>query len=156
MEARARIALAIGGGYLLGRTKKMRLALTLGGLAAGKNMSGPEGLVSQGFELLRNAPEFEDLRGDMRQRVLDAARTAALTATGNAIGRVTQKVNGRAALGESEEGDGSDEDYDDDYSEDEYEDSEGESEDDADEDETTPKPRTTSTTTRPRTSAEEE
>src|SRR6476646_3659075 len=98
MEARARVALAVGGGYLLGRTKKMKLALTLAGMAAGKRMTGPSGLVSQGLELLRTAPELEGLRGDMRQKLIEAGRTAALSGATNAVGRMTDRVNRVPAL----------------------------------------------------------
>jgi len=125
VEARARVALAIGGGYLLGRTKKMRLALTIGSMVAGKKMSGPEGLVSQGLEMLRTAPEFEDLRGDLRQRLMEAGRSAALASAGNAVGRLTDRVNGagRKEL-DSAKGvvDDTTDDLDDELEDDEFED----------------------------------
>ena len=129
MEARARVALAIGGGYLLGRTKKMRLAITLGSMVAGRKMSGPEGLVSQGLEMLRTAPEFEDLRGDLRQRLLEAGRSAALASAGNAVGRLTERVNG---AGQKQLGNALDDDEQDDDVEDEYDDDLVDDEDDCD------------------------
>ena len=39
MQTPARVALAVGGGYLLGRTKKLRVAMTLAGLVAGKRLN---------------------------------------------------------------------------------------------------------------------
>ena len=48
MKCGARVALGIAGGYLLGRTKKMKLALIVGGLAAGKRAGGLGQLLAQG------------------------------------------------------------------------------------------------------------
>ena len=36
MKCGLRVALGVAGGYFLGRTKKMKLALMLGGMAAGR------------------------------------------------------------------------------------------------------------------------
>ena len=36
MNATARIAAAVAGGYLLGRTKKLKLAITVGSMLAGQ------------------------------------------------------------------------------------------------------------------------
>ena len=41
MNCAARIALGVAGGYLLGRTKKAKLALTFAGMAAGRKAGGP-------------------------------------------------------------------------------------------------------------------
>jgi hypothetical protein len=35
-----RVALGVAGGYFLGRTKKMKLAMMLGGMAAGRQAGG--------------------------------------------------------------------------------------------------------------------
>ena len=41
MKCGARVALGVAGGYFLGRTKQMKLALALAGMAAGKRAGGP-------------------------------------------------------------------------------------------------------------------
>lgn len=128
MKTRAHIALALGGGYLLGRTKKLKLAMTVAGLAAGRRFVGTDGLISRGFETLRAAPEFEDVRGQVLERLVAAGRTAALTTASNALGRVTARVNG-SSLGASQS-DGDDSDDDADEGRDEAETSEGGDRDD--------------------------
>ena len=48
MEYAARVALGVAGGYFLGRTKKMKLALMLASTAAGRKAGGPAALLGQG------------------------------------------------------------------------------------------------------------
>ncbi len=61
MKCGARVALGVAGGYLLGRTKKMKLALMLGGMAAGRRAGGPGELLGQGTKLLAASPELSRL-----------------------------------------------------------------------------------------------
>jgi hypothetical protein len=119
MDAPARIALAVSGGYLLGRTKKMKLALTLGSMLAGKKMTSPGGLLGQGFEVLRGSPEFDKLR----KQVTGAGRNAALAAATSSLGRVTQRVEsgGKKSGGARDDDDDRDDDDRDD-ADDEYDD----------------------------------
>ena len=63
MSANTKIAAGVAGGYLLGRTKKMRLAMMLAGALAGKRLSTQrQELLSQGQKLLSNSPQFKELR----------------------------------------------------------------------------------------------
>ena len=88
MDAPLRVALAVGGGYLLGRTKKLKLAITLGGMVAGKKISTPSGVLGQAVELLRDTPEFDRLR----EQVVGAGRVAAKSAATSSIdGRISRK-----------------------------------------------------------------
>lgn len=113
MKTRGTVALAVGAGYLLGRTKKLKLAMTVAGLAGGRRLVGSGGLLSRGFETLKSAPEFEDMRGQVQERLVTAGRTAALATASNAVGRITARVNGAPSLGKSQSGeDDSDEDAD--------------------------------------------
>lgn len=114
MKSRAYLALAVGGGYLLGRTKKLKLAMTVAGLAAGRRLVGPGGLVTRGVETLRSAPEFEDMRGQVQERLVSAGRMAALTTASNAVGRITARVNGPSPGRSKSDEDESDEDADND------------------------------------------
>jgi hypothetical protein len=70
-----RVALGVAGGYLLGRTKKMKLAMMLGGIAAG---GGPGQLLAQGAKLLGQSPELGQFNDEIRGRLLDAAKAAAV------------------------------------------------------------------------------
>src|SRR5688500_4771952 len=65
----ARVALGVAGGYFLGRTKKMKLALALAGMAAGKRAGGPGQLLAQGTKLLGQSPEVTRLTDELRGRL---------------------------------------------------------------------------------------
>ena len=52
MKCGARIAMGVAGGYFLGRTKKMKLALMMGGWAAGRELGGPGQILGQAGKML--------------------------------------------------------------------------------------------------------
>ncbi|WP_371575180.1 DNA primase [Streptomyces sp. NBC_01314] len=65
------LGLAVGAGYVLGRTKKMKLAFAVGTMVAGKRMQlSPRVLADLVSQQLRNNPQFKEigdqLRGDLR------------------------------------------------------------------------------------------
>lgn len=98
------MALGVAGGYLLGRSKKMKLALMLGGLAAGRRAGGPGELLAQGSKLVSRSPELSRLAGDVRGRLLDAGKDAALAVVTRQVeswaDRVAGPLAGVAAHGE--------------------------------------------------------
>lgn len=72
MDNRLVTALAVGAGYVLGRTRKGRLGLGVGGMVLGKRLrTGPQQLLSAANEQLLKNPQLkavgdqvrEDLRG---------------------------------------------------------------------------------------------
>ncbi|MCH5670450.1 DNA primase [Streptomyces gilvus] len=68
---RVGMGLAVGAGYLLGRTKKMKLAFAVGTMVAGKRMHlSPKALADLVSRQLQNNPQFKEigdqLRGDLR------------------------------------------------------------------------------------------
>jgi hypothetical protein len=91
----ARVALGIAGGYLLGRTKKMKLALMVGGLAAGRKAGGPGQLLAQGTKLIGQSPELTRLTDEVRGRLLDAGKAAALAVATRQVETLTERVVGR-------------------------------------------------------------
>src|SRR3954463_12757164 len=93
MQGAARMALGVGGGYLLGRTKKLKLAITLGSMVAGKKVGGSSGLLGQGVDLLRQSPEFDRLR----DQLMGAGRTAAVTAASSSLARVSDRLASRGS-----------------------------------------------------------
>lgn len=96
MKSGARIAVAVGVGYLLGRTRKMRLALTLAGIgASGRVGGGPAGLVKQGTKLLGSSPELKTLGETVRGRLVDAGKTAAMTAASSQIDALSDRLQER-------------------------------------------------------------
>src|SRR4051795_9494239 len=127
------VALGVAAGYLLGRTKKMRLAITLGSMIAGKHVStSPAGLLRQAGELVEKNPQLAELQQRVTGELFDAARSAALATATSRL----QSAN-RALLGPADDEDQDDEDDDeyedeDEYDQDEYDEDE---EDDEPEDE---------------------
>jgi len=91
-----RIALAVGIGYLLGRTRKLRLALALAGVGAGRRLGGgPGGLVKQGTRLFGSSPEVKALTESVRERLLDAGKAAAVTAANSQIDALSDRIQER-------------------------------------------------------------
>ncbi|WP_151769561.1 hypothetical protein [Streptomyces abyssomicinicus] len=80
-NCKAAMAAAVAGGYLLGRTKKAKLALAVGTYLAGRRFSmSPSQLATQGLSKLRETPQFQDLTDQVRHEVLNAGRSAVTAA----------------------------------------------------------------------------
>ncbi|MBV7694175.1 DNA primase [Streptomyces sp. TRM70350] len=78
---RVGLGLAVGAGYVLGRTRKLKLAFAVGTLVAGKRMNpGPRALADLVSGQLRNNPQFKELGDQLRQdlRGVGGAATGAL------------------------------------------------------------------------------
>ncbi|MFG3659388.1 DNA primase [Streptomyces sp. NPDC047706] len=78
---RVGLGLAVGAGYILGRTKKMKLAFAVGTLVAGRRMNlGPRALADLVSGQLRDNPQFKELGDQLRQdlRGVGGAATGAL------------------------------------------------------------------------------
>jgi hypothetical protein len=128
----ARVALGVAGGYLLGRTKKMKLAMMLAGMAAGRQAGGPGELLKGGSKLLTSTPELTRLTDDVRGRLLEAGKGAALAVATRQVEALTDRVGRRVeSLGDlgagrrrieepGRDGRGEDEYAEDEYAEDEY------------------------------------
>lgn len=95
MKCGARVALGVAGGYFLGRTKKMKLALMLGGMAAGRRAGGPGELLAQGQRLLNSSPELSALSDQVRGRLLDAGKGAVMAVAAKQVSSLTEKVGKR-------------------------------------------------------------
>jgi hypothetical protein len=89
------VALGVAGGYLLGRTKKMKLALMLGGMAAGRRAGGPGELLSRGTKLVEASPELSRLVGEVRGRLLEAGKGAAVAVATRQVEALTDRVGRR-------------------------------------------------------------
>ena len=123
--------MGVAAGYLLGRTKKMRLAITLGSMLAGRRVaSNPIGLVRQASEVVEKNPQLAELQQRITGELFDAARSAAITSASSRL----ESAN-RALLSRRSNDDEADDEYDDYDGEDEqYDDADEDYEDDADED----------------------
>lgn len=65
----------VAGGYLLGRTKKAKLALSFAALVAGSRLA-PKDLLSKGAEKITDTPQLAGVPDQVKDQVIAAARTA--------------------------------------------------------------------------------
>jgi hypothetical protein len=110
MKGGARVALAVAAGYLLGRTKKMRLALMVAAAGATGSLGGsPKDLLKRGIAQLGSVPELAELTDTVRGELLSAAKAAAVTAASNQItslsGRLQDGITGRGQDRDEDEAD---------------------------------------------------
>ncbi|WP_349880092.1 hypothetical protein ABIH81_10425 [Micromonospora sp. HUAS YX12] len=93
------MALAVGFGYLLGRRKKLRIALTLAAaVAAGRASRRPGGLKQLGTDLMAVNPQLRNL-GGLGPPLVAAGRAAATAAAGNGIDAIGGRLReGAGAL----------------------------------------------------------
>jgi len=91
----AKVAMAVGAGYLLGRTRKMRVALMLAGAGmTGKFPGSPTQLVAQGLKSLGASADVSQLSQQLRGELLDAARAAALAAATHQVDSLNDRLQG--------------------------------------------------------------
>ena len=96
MNTTGKVAAAVASGYLLGRTKKLRLAITVGGLLAGKRLNtSPRALVAQASEIIEKNPELARLSDQVRGKLMSAGREAAIAAASNRMNRVSDSIRTR-------------------------------------------------------------
>src|SRR4051812_35296918 len=96
MNTTAKVAAAVASGYLLGRTKKLRLAITVGGLLAGKRIAtDPRAIVQQLAAVVEENPELSKLSDQVRGKLVTAGREAAVAAASNRLNRVSDSIRDR-------------------------------------------------------------
>ncbi|MEV1287524.1 hypothetical protein [Micromonospora sp. NPDC049679] len=91
----ARVAAAVGIGYLLGRRRKLQLALTLGAAAAAGRLSGNSGDLLRGAGSLISSPELGKLAG-LGRPLVAAGKAAAMTAVSSRIDAISDQLQDRA------------------------------------------------------------
>jgi hypothetical protein len=95
MSNGGKVALAVGAGYMLGRTKKMRLALMLAAAGiTGKFPTSPTALVGQGLKSLGANADVTQLTEQLRDELLIAGRAAALSAATSQIESLNDRLQG--------------------------------------------------------------
>ncbi|MFF9037478.1 DNA primase [Streptomyces sp. NPDC014892] len=86
------LGLAVGAGYVLGRTKKMKLAFAVGTMVAGKRMHlSPRALADLVSQQLQNNPQFKELGDQLREDLRGAGKAA----TGALVERQIEGLAGR-------------------------------------------------------------
>jgi hypothetical protein len=105
MKSGTRVAVAVGAGYLLGRRRKMRMALMLSGAAMAGGIGGgiPGQLVRRGTKLLGSAdvlgkvsPELGEMTGMISGELLPVGKAAAKAAVSSRINALSDRVHERA------------------------------------------------------------
>lgn len=112
MGSNARIAMAVGLGYLLGRRKKLRTAMAVGAaIAAGRVSRNPGSLLQRGGELLGNTQALGQLSG-LTKPLTDAGKAAAAGMVSRGIDsmgdRIKRRTDGLRVNGEPVEVDDED------------------------------------------------
>ncbi|MGW1403413.1 DNA primase [Streptomyces sp. NPDC002405] len=132
---RVALGLALGAGYLLGRTKKAKLALAVGSMVAGKKLNlGPRGIAELVNRQMVNNPQFKEIGDQLREELRGVGKAASGAMVERQMNALADRLHGRTAQvrdelagvvpppgGEEAEG----EDAYPDEDEDEYEDREG-------------------------------
>lgn len=119
MKSGTRAALAVGAGYVLGRRRKMRMALMLGGAAmAGSPLAGPAGqLLRRGTKLVGStdllgklSPELGDISGIISKELVPVGKAAARAAVTGRVNALSDRVHERAEALREPQGGADDED----------------------------------------------
>src|SRR5436305_5764019 len=135
MNNAAKLGAGVAGGYLLGRTKKLKLAIGLGAWLMGKRLQmSPGQLAMQGLGQLRQSPEFAEITDRLRNEVGGAGRKAISAAASSRMESLADRLRERNEGVDDEEDDYDDEDAPVDE-EDEYDDYDEAEDEDEDEDE---------------------
>jgi len=100
MMSNAKIGVALVGGYLLGRTKKAKLAIGVGMYLAGKRLPlDPKQLG----KLVANSPLLGPLNDQARTELVDATKSAVSTALTQRMSALTDSLHERTLeLGDAE------------------------------------------------------
>ncbi|MET8471625.1 DNA primase [Streptomyces sp. NPDC006422] len=74
---RTAIGLAVGAGYVLGRTKKMKLAFAVGTMVAGKRLNlSPRGIAELVSTQLEKNPQFKEIGDQLREDLRGVGKAA--------------------------------------------------------------------------------
>ncbi|MCX5317574.1 histone protein [Streptomyces sp. NBC_00154] len=104
-QTKATLAAALVGGYVLGRTKKGKLALSLATYLAGKRLGlDPRQLATEGMRRLGEIPQVAELQDQLKGEFLEAGRKAVTAAATRGMGTLSDTLRDRtASLGKKEE-----------------------------------------------------
>ncbi|MET8490980.1 DNA primase [Streptomyces cellulosae] len=95
---RTGLGLAIGAGYLLGRTKKLKMALAVGGLVAGKKLNlSPRAVADLVGQQLRDNPQFKELGDQLRGDLRGAGKAASGALVERQLSSLADRLHGRTA-----------------------------------------------------------
>ncbi|MFK4146546.1 DNA primase [Streptomyces sp. NPDC004065] len=95
---RVGLGLAVGAGYLLGRTKKLKLAVAVGSLVAGKKMNlSPRQLAGLVNQQLKDNPQFKEIGDQLRQDLRGVGKAASGAMVERQMTALADRLHGRTA-----------------------------------------------------------
>ncbi|MEU6355097.1 DNA primase [Streptomyces sp. NPDC047072] len=95
---RVGLGLAVGAGYVLGRTKKLKMAFAVGTLVAGKRMHlSPRALADLVSQQLLKNPQFKEIGDQMREDLRGVGKAASGALVERQINALSDRLHGRTA-----------------------------------------------------------
>ncbi|MEU2063237.1 DNA primase [Streptomyces sp. NPDC013455] len=95
---RTALGLAVGAGYLLGRTKKLKMALAVGSMVAGKKLNlSPKMLADVVNQQLQNNPQFKEIGDQLRQDLRGVGKAASGAMVERQMNTLADRLHGRTA-----------------------------------------------------------
>ncbi|GGY14440.1 DNA primase [Streptomyces djakartensis] len=95
---RTGLGLAVGAGYLLGRTKKLKMAMAVGGLVAGKKLNlSPRMVAELVQQQLRNNPQFKEIGDQLREDLRGVGKAASGAMVERQLDSIADRLHGRTA-----------------------------------------------------------
>ncbi|MEU5255228.1 DNA primase [Streptomyces longwoodensis] len=95
---RTGLGLAVGAGYLLGRTKKLKLAIAVGSVVAGKKLKlSPKAIGDLLSQQLKDNPQFKELGDTLRQDLRGAGKAASGAMLERQLSGLADRLHGRTA-----------------------------------------------------------
>ncbi|MFF4019029.1 DNA primase [Streptomyces sp. NPDC001843] len=95
---RTALGLAIGAGYVLGRTKKMKMAVAVGSLVAGKKLNlTPRGIADLVNQQLQNNPQFKEIGDQLREDLRGVGKAATSGMAERQMNSLADRLHGRTA-----------------------------------------------------------
>jgi hypothetical protein len=129
MMNRTALGLAVGAGYLLGRTRKLKLAVAVGSLVAGRKLNlSPRAVADLATRQLKNNPQVAQIGDQLRQDLGGAGKAATGALVERRITALADRLHERTARVREQASGTVDEDRGEEHGtahEDEYEDREG-------------------------------
>ncbi|WMI56390.1 DNA primase [Streptomyces rochei] len=95
---RVGMGLAVGAGYLLGRTKKLKLAVAVGTMVVSKKMNlTPKGIAELVGSQLQNNPQFKEIGDQLRTDLRGVGKAASGALVERQIDALADRLHGRTA-----------------------------------------------------------
>ncbi|MGW7414498.1 DNA primase [Streptomyces sp. NPDC054863] len=96
MNNRLGLGLAVGAGYLLGRTRKLKFAFAVGTFVAGKKLQlSPKALMDFASSQLQNNPQFKEIGDQLREDMRGVGKAATGAIINRQLSGLADKLHDR-------------------------------------------------------------